>query len=57
VLAAEQSLPYAAIALVTDYDAGIDGYEPVSAEKVFAVMGRNVARVREVLVRAIPSMP
>ena len=57
VLAAEQSLPYAAIALVTDYDAGIDGYEPVSAEKVFAVMGRNVARVRQVLVRAIPSMP
>jgi 5'-methylthioadenosine phosphorylase len=57
VLAAELNLPYAAIALVTDYDAGIDGYEPVSAEKVFAVMGRNVARVREVLVQAIPSMP
>src|SRR5262249_8817912 len=45
VLAAELKLPYAAVALVTDYDAGIDGYEPVSAEKVFAVMGRNVAHV------------
>jgi 5'-methylthioadenosine phosphorylase len=57
VLAAELKLPYAAIALVTDYDAGIDGYEPVSTEKVFTVMGRNVARVREALVGAIPSMP
>jgi 5'-methylthioadenosine phosphorylase len=56
VLAAEVALPYAAIALVTDYDAGLDGYEPVSQEAVFAVMGRNVARVREVLVRAIPAM-
>jgi 5'-methylthioadenosine phosphorylase len=56
-LAAEQGVPYAAVALVTDYDAGIDGYEPVSAEKVFAVMDRNVERVREVLVQAIPSMP
>ncbi len=57
VLAAELGIPYAAVALVTDYDAGVDGHEPVSQEQVFAVMGRNVARVRDVLVRAIPAMP
>jgi hypothetical protein len=32
VLAAELQLPFAAIALVTDYDAGIDGAEPVSQD-------------------------
>jgi 5'-methylthioadenosine phosphorylase len=57
VLAAELALPYAAIALVTDYDAGVDGSEPVTQEAVLAVMGRNVTRVRDLLVAAIPSMP
>ena len=38
VLAAEAGVPYAAIALVTDYDAGVDGVEPVTQEMVFAVM-------------------
>jgi 5'-methylthioadenosine phosphorylase len=56
VLAAEVQVPYAAIALVTDYDAGLDGVEPVTQEAVFAVMGRNVARVRDLLVRAIPEI-
>ena len=28
VLAAEANIPYAAVALVTDYDAGVDGHEP-----------------------------
>ena len=49
VLAAELGVPYAAIALVTDYDAGIDGAEPVSQEVVFAVLDRNVDRVRALL--------
>jgi 5'-methylthioadenosine phosphorylase len=56
-LAAELAVPYASIALVTDYDAGVDGHEPVSQQQVFAVMGRNVARVRDLLVRAISAMP
>ena len=55
VLAAELGLPYAAIALVTDYDAGVDGQEPVTMDAVLAVLERNVARVRELLVRAIPA--
>ena len=54
VLAAELQLPFAAIALVTDYDAGIDGAEPVSQDAVFAVLERNVDRVRALLERVIP---
>jgi 5'-methylthioadenosine phosphorylase len=57
VLAAELELPYAAIALVTDYDAGIDGVPAVSQAEVFAVMERNVERVRAVLQRAISELP
>ncbi len=57
VLAAELGLPYAAIALVTDYDAGIDGFEPVTQDEVFAVFQRNVHRVRELLIEAIPQLP
>jgi 5'-methylthioadenosine phosphorylase len=53
VLAAELNVRYASIALVTDYDAGIDGHEPVTMETVFAVMRDNVARVRELIVDAI----
>jgi 5'-methylthioadenosine phosphorylase len=56
VLAAELGLPYAAVALVTDYDAGLDGVAPVSQDEVFAVMDRNVARVRQLLEAAIPRL-
>ena len=55
-LAAELGLPYAAIALVTDYDAGIDGTEAVSQEVVFAVLERNVHRVRALLETTIPNL-
>ena len=43
VLAAEANIPYAAVALVTDYDAGVDGHEPVTMDVVFATMRHNVA--------------
>lgn len=56
VLAAELAVPYAAVALVTDYDAGVDGVEPVTQEAVFGVMAANVDRVRELLLRAIPQL-
>lgn len=41
------------MALVTDYDAGVDGHEPVTMEAVFAMMHANVARVRELIVHAV----
>lgn len=53
VLAAELGIRYASVALVTDYDAGVDGHEPVTMEVVFAMMRANVSRVRELIVDAV----
>jgi 5'-methylthioadenosine phosphorylase len=55
VLAAELGVRYAALALVTDHDAGVDGHVPVSMEAVFAMMRSNVERVRTVIAEAITS--
>jgi 5'-methylthioadenosine phosphorylase len=59
-LARELGICYAAIALVTDYDTGvegIDGIAPVTMEEVFAVLERNVERTRALLLAAIPAVP
>ena len=56
VLAAEAGLSYATVALVTDYDAGVDGHEPVTMEAVLEVMRSNVARLRDVLAAAVPNL-
>ena len=60
VLAAELEIPYAAIALITDYDVGLEGtegVEPVTMDEVFATLARNAERVRDVLFRAIELLP
>ena len=57
VLAAEANIPYAAVALVTDYDAGVDGHEPVTMDTVFATLRHNVDHVRELIVTALPALP
>jgi 5'-methylthioadenosine phosphorylase len=60
VLAAELAVPYAAVALITDYDVGVEGVaglEPVSQEMVFSFFEGNVARVRALLFEAIPFLP
>ena len=54
VLAAEAGIRYASVALVTDYDAGVDGHEPVTMEGVLAVMRDNITHLRDVLATAIP---
>jgi 5'-methylthioadenosine phosphorylase len=57
-LAREAGIPYAGIALITDYDTGLEdepGIEPVSQEQVFAFMAANVDRVRDLLFAAIPT--
>ena len=56
VLAAEAGLPYASVALVTDYDAGVDGHAPVTMDAVLEVMRTNVARLREVLADAVRTL-
>jgi 5'-methylthioadenosine phosphorylase len=56
VLAAEAGIPYASVALVTDYDAGVDGHEPVTMEAVLEVLRANVAAVRTLLETALPTI-
>ena len=59
-LANEAGIPYASIALITDYDSGLDGdpsIEPVTQDEVFAFMRRNAEVVRDVLFRAIGAVP
>jgi 5'-methylthioadenosine phosphorylase len=59
-LAAELGIPYATIALITDYDAGLEGQpgiEPVTMDEVMATLARNAEQVRKVLFRAIADLP
>lgn len=59
-LARELGMCYAAIALITDYDTGLEddpSIEPVSHEQVFRFLHDNVDRVRRLLFRALPAVP
>ena len=55
VLCREAGLRYAAIALITDFDAGVEGADiaAVTQEEVFAFFEANVETVRRVLFRAL----
>jgi len=58
-LARELGLHYAGIALVTDYDTGVEddpGVEPVTQEQVFAFFEENLHRVRQLLDELIPAL-
>ena len=58
-LAREQSLCYANISLVTDYDVGLEGMPdvpPVSADSAFGVFAENLDRLRALLFRAVPKI-
>lgn len=59
-LARELGMCYAAIALVTDYDTGVDGSDqigPVSMDEVFAVLAGMVDTVKGMLASAIAALP
>jgi 5'-methylthioadenosine phosphorylase len=56
ILANELGLPYAAIAMSTDYDSWKHGEVPVSWEEVIDVFNRNVNKVLSLLVEVIPSI-
>lgn len=58
-LAAELGMCYCGIALVTDYDSGVDddpSVEPVTMDQVFACFEANIDRVRAVLARLVPGI-
>lgn len=57
VLAAEAGIAYSAVALVTDYDAGVDGHEPVTMDAVFAMVKKNVHNVQRLITAAVPNFP
>ena len=56
-LARELGLCYASLALVTDYDVGIEGVEPVEHAEVLRVFEANLERLRAVLLDAVTATP
>jgi 5'-methylthioadenosine phosphorylase len=59
-LARELGMHYAGVALVTDYDTGVEhdaGVEPVSQEQVFAFFEENLHRLRALLHDLLPNLP
>ena len=48
-LAREAELPYATLALVTDFDCWHQGHADVSVESVFKVIGQNVTTARAII--------
>ena len=59
-LARELGLCYASIALITDYDTGVEGeegVEPVTQEEIFAFFDANLEKVRGLLFDAIGRVP
>ena len=56
-LAREAELPYATLAMVTDYDCWHDVHEAVSVEAVIAVMQGNVAKAKEIILELAPAVP
>lgn len=56
-LAKELSLCFANVALVTDYDVGVDDIAPVSHAEVLKVFGENIDALRDLLFAAIPNVP
>lgn len=57
ILAREQQLCYAAIALVTDLDAGVSTGHGVSQDEVFAMFERNIDRVKDILTEVLADLP
>jgi 5'-methylthioadenosine phosphorylase len=57
VLAREMQQCYAAVALVTDLDAGLESGSGVSQDEVFALFAANLERLRALLADTIATLP
>ncbi|MGA9774393.1 MAG: S-methyl-5'-thioadenosine phosphorylase [Candidatus Dormiibacterota bacterium] len=60
VLARELGMCYASLALVTDYDAGLEGspeVKPVSHQEVLRVFAANIDRVKALLSEVVAGLP
>jgi len=56
ILANELGIPYAAVAIATDYDSWKEDETPVSWEEILAVFGKNVHNVIDILLKVIPAI-
>jgi 5'-methylthioadenosine phosphorylase len=56
-LSREAELPYATLAMATDYDCWHEGHDAVTVEAVVAVMQRNVAQAKNIIVELAGAMP
>jgi 5'-methylthioadenosine phosphorylase len=57
ILARELEICFGTVALVTDYDVGVDDIPPVTHEEVLKVFGENLGTLRDLLFTAIPAVP
>ena len=60
ILAREMALCYVNLSLIVDYDVGLAGdplVKPVSHSEVLRVFGENTAKLRDLILRLIPSIP
>lgn len=58
VLARELAMCYTAVALVTDYDAGVERADAaVNQAEVFRVFGQNITRLQALLRDVVPALP
>ena len=55
-LANEAGIPYAAVAMSTDYDCWKEDEKPVTWEEILKVFGENVSKVTKLLVTTIPKI-
>lgn len=56
-LARELEICYVNIALITDYDVGLEGTPPVSHEEVLRVFNENNDKLRRLLFAIVPTIP
>ena len=56
MLANEAQIPYAAVAMSTDYDCWKTDEEPVTWEEILAVFKQNADNVKKILLNAIPKI-
>jgi 5'-methylthioadenosine phosphorylase len=56
MLANEAEIPYAAVAMSTDYDCWKEDEEPVTWDEILAVFNQNAHRVKQLLINAIPKV-
>lgn len=57
ILARELEMCYCNISLITDYDVGLEGIEPVSHEAVIEVFNANLEKIRALITKLIAAMP